>query len=355
MQSGLSTPRNEPQDVDEEPTPNARRQSIRPSQHYKNDADKVFSRGDAPVFKMGDDGMMSVIAPGSKRAALPLHMDGFQDDAIVDENNQLSTYVVDRDYPSSDVALKSKLPMRQVRVRNRPVLNQRPMHTRPEVVSPCPSVESVLWQDKRSEAGPLFPMHGHHSDDELGSVSGYGESRMVSNVQDVRDFKQHPIGGGSSKHANVAQHGLPKHRKRRRGSVDYDDKILTCMTYQDLQNEPFDIDPARNNGQNGHDASSKLPLKLEQYRQQGPKEQHQMFSTMSMDDWETSGDWFVDHFTDIMNRLRDARRSKRRMIQGFENEAAAREEAVRLRSETVDRKLAKMRQDGLRVVEDKFM
>lgn len=354
MQSGLSTPRNEPQDLDEEPTPNARRQSIRAIQHHTKDADRAFLGSDAAAFKMGDDGMMSVVAPGPKPRALPFFMDGFQDDAVIDEKRRLPNYVADRNYPSSAVAQQSTLPLRQVWVKNRPAPSQRTVHARREVGSPSPSVESALWQGQRTRDEPRQATPGHHPEEELDSIRGYEEPRMVSDLQDVRDAKRLPVGGGPM-HANMAQHRLSKDRKRRRGSADYDDKILTCMTYQDLQDEPFDMDPARTTGQNGHDSFSKLPLKLEQYRQQGAKEQHHMFSTMSMDDWETSGDWFVDQFTDTMNRLRDARRSKRRMIQGFENEAAAREEAVRLRAETIDRKLAKMRQDGQRVVEDKIL
>ncbi|POR32289.1 Uncharacterized protein TPAR_07514 [Tolypocladium paradoxum] len=353
MQSGLSTPQSEPQDVDEEPTPNARRQSIRASQHYIKDADRAFPSNDAAAFKMGDDGMMSVVAPGTKRRTLPLLMDGFQDDAMIDEKRHSSNYVADRNYPSFAVPPQS-LPVRQVRVQNRPAPSQKIMHTSREVGSPSPSVESALWQGQRKGDEPRQAIPDHESVEELASISGYEEARVVSDLQNVRDAKR-PAARGGSMHANMAQYRPPKDRKRHRGSADYDDKILNCMTYQDLQNEPFDMDPARTTGQNGHDAFSKLPLKLEQYRQQGAKEQHHMFSTMSMDEWETSGDWFVDQFTDIMTRLRDARRSKRRMIQGFENEAAAREEAVRLRSETIDRKLAKMRQDGQRVVEDKSL
>jgi hypothetical protein len=50
----------------------------------------------------------------------------------------------------------------------------------------------------------------------------------------------------------------------------------------------------------------------------------------------------------------EARRNKRRIIQDFEQEAANREEAVRLKTQSIDRKLSKMKQDGQRVVEDKI-
>jgi tRNA/tmRNA/rRNA uracil-C5-methylase (TrmA/RlmC/RlmD family) len=128
------------------------------------------------------------------------------------------------------------------------------------------------------------------------------------------------------------------------------------MSYQNLLNEPFDFDPAAaaaaaSNGPavTGNDGNRKM----EQFRLAGPTEQQAMFANMSVDEWESAGDWFAEEFTSIMQKLREARRSKRNVIEGFEQEAATREEAVRQRSETLDRKLQKMRENGLRVVGDK--
>ena len=356
MQSGCSTPQNEPQDMDEETTPNARRSSVRTSQRYIKGTDRPLPDGDAAAFRMADDCRLSVVGPELNRRGVPSLMDGFRDDAVIDEKKHLATYVIDHKHPSSEMAgaVQPKLPVRQVKVKNRPIPSQRAMHMAREVISPSPSAENALRHGKHTGKGPRRTFPDHDSDDEMDNVIGYDEPRMAFDMHNVRDSRR-PLMRGDSKHGNVAQHRLSQDRKRRRGSADYDDKMLSCMTYSELQSEPFDMEPARTTGPNAHDAATKLPLKLEQYRQQDPKEQHHMFSTMSIDDWECAGDWFVDQFTDIMNRLRNARRGKRRMIQGFENEAAAREEAVRLRSETIDRKLAKMRADGQRVVEDKIL
>jgi hypothetical protein len=97
-----------------------------------------------------------------------------------------------------------------------------------------------------------------------------------------------------------------------------------------------------------------VEAKLDQFRHLGEKEQHDLFSNMSMENWETSGEWFVSEFSGIMQRLMEARRNKRMIIQDFEQEAADREEAVRLKTQSIDRKLSKMKQDGQRVVEDKI-
>ncbi|RFU72399.1 hypothetical protein TARUN_9849, partial [Trichoderma arundinaceum] len=144
---------------------------------------------------------------------------------------------------------------------------------------------------------------------------------------------------------------LPKDKKRRRESLDYDDMALSNMSYTELQREPFDFDPSKATTHIGIGGSAgTLSAKLEQYQHQTEKEQRFMFRNLAVDDWEEAGDWFADRFGDVMYKLREARRNKRRMIQEFEHEAASREEAVRLHTEAIDRKLTKMKQDGQRVV-----
>lgn len=142
-------------------------------------------------------------------------------------------------------------------------------------------------------------------------------------------------------------------RKRRRPSPEYDDVALNSMTFASLRQQPFDFDPSKD-GQKGTGVNAdNLEDKLEHFRQLGEKEQHDLFSNMSMENWETSGEWFVHEFSALMQKLLDSRRQKRKIIQEFEQEAANREEAVRLKTQAIDRKLSKMKQDGQRVVEDK--
>jgi hypothetical protein len=125
------------------------------------------------------------------------------------------------------------------------------------------------------------------------------------------------------------------------------------MSYKDLRNEAFDFDPSKAALAGvTSDGTQDLPTKLEQRRHRGEEEQRQFFASMPMKEWEESGDWFVDQFATLMKKMRDARREKRKVIEEFEEEAERREEVVRTRTEAIDRKLGKMRQDGLKVVGD---
>ena len=139
-------------------------------------------------------------------------------------------------------------------------------------------------------------------------------------------------------------------KKRRRVSLDYDDVALSLMTFADLQGQSFDADPTRIGLSGQVSSETTLEDKLEQHRNQGEEEQRELFGKMPVEDWEASGDWFIEQFADLMRRFKEARQSKRRVISTFEKEAASREEAVRHRSEGIDRKLAKMKQDGQKVV-----
>lgn len=137
--------------------------------------------------------------------------------------------------------------------------------------------------------------------------------------------------------------------KRTRASLDYDDKVLSQKTFADLLNEPFDLDPAQVGNDQGGDGNP-LSNKLERFVHQSEDDQRAFFTSMPMNEWEESGDWLVDRFTDLMQRMKEARREKRKVVADFEGEAARREQAVHERSDALDRKMQKMRQDGMRVV-----
>ncbi|KAH8173212.1 extracellular mutant protein 11 domain-containing protein [Sarocladium implicatum] len=162
---------------------------------------------------------------------------------------------------------------------------------------------------------------------------------------------------GGSVHADEPTHFTTRDesraRKRQRENPDYDDQALSNMSYKNLRDESFDFDPSKAALAGvTQDGTMDLPSKLEQRRHRGEEEQRQFFAGMPMQEWEESGDWFVDQFASLMKKMRDARREKRKAIQEFEDEAERREEVVRTRSNAIDRKLGKMRQDGMKVVSD---
>ncbi|KAM0529177.1 hypothetical protein ACHAQF_004383 [Verticillium nonalfalfae] len=145
-----------------------------------------------------------------------------------------------------------------------------------------------------------------------------------------------------------------KSKKRDRNNVDYDDKTLMRMSYSDLQNQPFDADPAQ--AASGADKSvvgETLPEKLEHYRSKSTTEQKQFFAELDLGDWERSGDWFLEQFGRVAQKLKETRQNKRATVETFETELASREEAVRLRTENINLKLKKIKSKGEDMLSDK--
>ncbi|KYK59519.1 hypothetical protein DCS_00649 [Drechmeria coniospora] len=353
MNSAVSTPDHEPaadQGRDEEATPHPREERRHAIPTRYMDARGQHPPVTAPSFVLDEKLQMTVV--NAIKGSFPHQMtDGFQDDIIPAREKRVSNYANDGSHGPWKAATQPQLPFRQARIKRLPGPGPRVSRENPKVRRRSPSVESAEWQGLRRRDGPPPEAKTNYDAnnspvEELGPASEYGEAPSAPGLRDD---------GRRRVALTSAQTGDARHRqpKRRRESLDYDDNLLSGMSYQDLQDEPFDDDPTVARGRGGPEAAIKLPLKLEQFRQQRGGEQTQMFAAMSMEDWEASGDWFVDQFADMMKKLREARRSKRLLVRAFEDEAARREEAVRHRSQTIDRKLARMRQDGLRVVEDK--
>lgn len=197
---------------------------------------------------------------------------------------------------------------------------------------------------RNGESGPA-----HDSDDEVDNLGGFAERIAASGVRRPSGLGTRPA-RDDAKSNKVAQGFSSRDRKHSRPSVDYDDDVLSTMTFQNLMDEPFDLVPRIRGASNEETSATNLATRLELIQSQGDHEQRQLFKNMTIDEWEDAGQWFVDQFASIMTRLREARRGKRRTVEAFEAEASQREEAIRLRTNVIDKKLNKMKRDGQRVV-----
>lgn len=139
---------------------------------------------------------------------------------------------------------------------------------------------------------------------------------------------------------------LQKARKRQR-SPDYNDAELNAMSYAELQKQEFDYDPqAAAMQQTSVPAGNSLEDKLTYYKDKDSMDQHQFFAQISISDWEGAGDWFLDQFSSVVQKLKAARKEKREMVAQFEKEIDAREEAVRSKMEGIGRTLKELKQEG---------
>ncbi|KAJ4389686.1 hypothetical protein N0V93_007158 [Gnomoniopsis smithogilvyi] len=142
--------------------------------------------------------------------------------------------------------------------------------------------------------------------------------------------------------------------KKRRRDIDYDDTALQRMDFQQLQNEPFDHDPTKEVPQSpAKPPGDNLSDRLKFYGGKDEDSQAQLFTQMAVRDWEDSGDWFLEQFGDVVRKMKEARQAKRRMVEQFEREVSNREEAVRHKKESIDRKLSKLKNDSFAMMKDK--
>ncbi|KAI0484740.1 extracellular mutant protein 11-domain-containing protein [Xylariaceae sp. FL0804] len=139
----------------------------------------------------------------------------------------------------------------------------------------------------------------------------------------------------------------PPNAKKRQYEPDYDDGALAAMEYQELKQEAFDFDPAQAEARaviEPHRGT--LPDKLNHYFDKDEASQLEFFTKMSVRDWEDSGDWFLERFGAVVDSFKTARKSKRAVMEGFENEIAEREEAVRNKIQGIDHTLGDLKVEG---------
>ncbi|KAK4240358.1 extracellular mutant protein 11-domain-containing protein [Achaetomium macrosporum] len=143
--------------------------------------------------------------------------------------------------------------------------------------------------------------------------------------------------------------------RKRRQSLDYDDAELHAMSYADLHKQAFDFDPQAAALQQTAvpPAGGSIEERLEHYKNKGSMDQHEFFTRISIDEWDEAGDWFLAQFGGIMQRLKQARKAKRQLVQQFEDEIAAREEAVRSKIDGIGRTLEDLKQEGQTMMQGK--
>ncbi|KAG5940030.1 hypothetical protein E4U53_007691 [Claviceps sorghi] len=374
MNSGLTTPANDPEvrDVVQRPEIKAEERPEPNQVHSIAHRHPSHLEVEKHQFSVAVDGRLSVV-PGTYRHN-PSHMnDGFYNHKSHSSSNHIRYQpkpvkhpIPAYPLPALPLQAQARLPMRGVRVsRAQPSLTTalpiqveekpRGKFIGAEEEEEEEGVEEEKWGDLALEkVNESILVHG--SDDDSGALDNFGENMALRKAKKHHGPHMNSARDDTHRPSKFARNVQQKDKKRRRQSLDYDDKVLSSMTYQDLQEEPFDVVPQLAGMLNGHDsAASKLVTRLEQFQQQGEREQLQFFSHMPIEEWENAGDWFVEQFTGIMSRLRQARRNKRKMVAAFEKEASEREEAIRSRTDAIDKKLMKMKQDGQRVVGDKHL
>ncbi|KAH7382737.1 extracellular mutant protein 11-domain-containing protein [Phaeosphaeria sp. MPI-PUGE-AT-0046c] len=129
---------------------------------------------------------------------------------------------------------------------------------------------------------------------------------------------------------------------------DYDFEDLNAIQFDELKREDFDHNP-RALPQLLSDDMQRKPLteRLEHVQHNfDAGKQSQFFSALPTAEWEDAGDWFLEQFSSIIRRTKDARQNKRKLAQGFEDEIEKRHDHVSKKQRQVEEAMHKMQTQG---------
>ena len=133
--------------------------------------------------------------------------------------------------------------------------------------------------------------------------------------------------------------------------LDYAPPELYQMDYEVLKLQSFDTDPkVPDSGLSEEYQNQSLAQKLRHVADLPSSEQHTFFSSLSLDEWEEAGDWYLDRFGEISKKIREARRAKRDAAKQFESEIQKRHEAISKKRKEVEDSLKEMKESGGKVL-----
>ncbi|KAF2113254.1 extracellular mutant protein 11-domain-containing protein [Lophiotrema nucula] len=130
--------------------------------------------------------------------------------------------------------------------------------------------------------------------------------------------------------------------------VDYEAEELFAMDYAKLRQENFDTVP-RGKPSVLSEGMQQKPLveRLEHvHRRLDKNDQAKFLGSLPTTEWEDAGDWFVEQFSSIIKRTKEARQTKRKLAIEFEEEVEKRHQYVAKKQSTVNGALQKMQSQG---------
>jgi len=138
--------------------------------------------------------------------------------------------------------------------------------------------------------------------------------------------------------ASEASHGEP--------SMDYPPDVIISKKFEELEKEGFDHDPKTATTVQPQEPAGALSVRLSRLQSSGAKEQQKLFSSLTLDEWEEAGDWFLGQFGEILNRMKKCRKRRRTQAAELETEIAQRHRQVQKRKQYIQSALDDMRQSG---------
>jgi hypothetical protein len=133
--------------------------------------------------------------------------------------------------------------------------------------------------------------------------------------------------------------------------VDYGESQLKNMAYSELQDESFDHMPQHLRIDANELQTGDLVSRIETAQNLGAEQQELLFNSLNIKEWEEAGEWFVEQFGQLMKKIVETRKAKRRVAEEIEKEIADRNTTV----ESMDKKtkdvLSEMKEQGREILQ----
>ncbi|KAF2672619.1 hypothetical protein BT63DRAFT_420843 [Microthyrium microscopicum] len=128
-------------------------------------------------------------------------------------------------------------------------------------------------------------------------------------------------------------------------NLDYSLEELKDLNYSDLNNQDFDVDPKATRATERVEGDA-LKHQLEKGLALSDDKKKQFFNSLTIDQWDESGDWFLEQYGGLLQKMREARKAKRDLAQKFEKQVAERQDAVEARKGGIMNVLGEMKKSG---------
>lgn len=142
--------------------------------------------------------------------------------------------------------------------------------------------------------------------------------------------------------------------KRLHEDIDYSEEQLLDMRYSELDRLPFLTDPRRPVLQptvESMGAPMSLSDRLRNLTKLQPKDQEMLFCSLSDEENEQVGEWFVQKFQEDLKRLMATRLERRKVALKYEMEVKKCESTIQAKSRVVEAELSELKAGGGKLME----
>ena len=175
------------------------------------------------------------------------------------------------------------------------------------------------------------------------------QQRDMETAPDYEPFSD----GEADMQNGIASHA-PKQSQTKEPEVhlDYEVPELFNMDYQELKQQSFDTDPNANDFNLPADQQNdSIETKLDTVSALQPEDKSRFFASLSLDEWEQAGEWFLGRFSNVVGKLKEARQEKRQAARLFEDEIQSRFKAVGKKRKQIEESFSEMKESGGKVLQ----